>query len=160
MGRTPRLGVAGSPGRLDVLAARENMARLGVDHLGDRPFTGISGGERQLVLIARALTQEPELLMMDEPTSNLDLGNQARVLREIRALAADGLAIVMISHNPDHAFAVATTAALLHHETLRVGAPADVVTAENLAAAYGAEIQILHATAAHGTPVTACVPLL
>jgi len=97
MGRTPRLGVAGSPGRADVLAAQENMSRLGVDHLAGRPFTGISGGERQLVLIARALTQEPELLMMDEPTSNLDLGNQARVLREIRALAADGLAIIMIS---------------------------------------------------------------
>lgn len=160
MGRTPRLGVAGSPGRTDVLAAQENMARLGVDHLAARPFTGISGGERQLVLIARALTQEPELLMMDEPTSNLDLGNQARVLREIRALAADGLAIIMISHNPDHAFAVATTAALLHHETLQVGTPVDVVTAENLAAAYGAEIQILHGTAGDGAAVTACVPLL
>ncbi len=72
----------------------------------------------------------------------------------------DGLAIIMISHNPDHAFAVATAAALLHHETLQVGRPVDVVTAENLALAYGAEIEILNGTAADGAAVTACVPLL
>jgi iron complex transport system ATP-binding protein len=75
-------------------------------------------------------------------------------------LAADDLTITMISHNPDHAFVVDTTAALLHHETLQVGVPVEVITAENLAAAYGTEIQILHATATHGAAVTACVPLL
>jgi iron complex transport system ATP-binding protein len=80
-----------------------------------------------MVLIARALTQQPTLLMMDEPTANLDLGNQVRVLRQIRALASAGLAIVMISHTPDHAFSVATTAALLQHDgTPQVGPPEDI----------------------------------
>jgi iron complex transport system ATP-binding protein len=107
MGRTPRLGVVSSPGLDDLRVAHETLDSLGIAHLTDRSFTQISGGERQLVLIARALAQQPTLLMMDEPTSNLDLGNQVQVLRQIRAMAAAGLAIVMISHTPDHAFAVA-----------------------------------------------------
>jgi iron complex transport system ATP-binding protein len=161
MGRTPALGIAGSPGRADVLVADENMARLGIAHLADRPFSRISGGERQMVLIARALTQEPALLMMDEPTSNLDLGNQVRVLRQIRLLAAAGLAIVMISHTPDHAFSVATTAALLQQDgTLQVGTPEDIVTPAGLATAYGEDVLIVTTTAPDGTLVRSCVPLL
>jgi iron complex transport system ATP-binding protein len=161
MGRTPHLGVAGSPGRGDLAVAEENMERLGIAHLADRSFSRISGGERQLVLIARALTQQPALLMMDEPTSNLDLGNQVRVLRQVRQLAAAGLGIVMISHTPDHAFSVATTAALLRRDgTLRVGPPEHVVTQADLAAAYGEDVLIVTSTAPDGSPVRSCMPLL
>ncbi len=161
MGRTPRLGVAGSPGRADVIIAQDNVARLGIAHLAERPFTEISAGERQMVLIARALTQQPTLLIMDEPTSNLDLGNQVRVLRQIRDLASAGLAIVMISHTPDHAFSVATTAALLQQDgTLQVGPPRDIVTATNLASAYGETVLIVASTAPDGTTIRSCVPLL
>jgi iron complex transport system ATP-binding protein len=161
MGRTPHLGVAGSPGRGDLAVAEENMERLGIAQLADRSFSRISGGERQLVLIARALTQQPALLMMDEPTSNLDLGNQVRVLRQVRQLAAAGLGIVMISHTPDHAFSVATTAALLRRDgTLRVGPPEHVVTQADLAAAYGEDVLIVTSTAPDGSPVRSCVPLL
>ncbi len=161
MGRTPRLGLASSPGRDDERIAHDNMDRLGIGHLADRSFTQISGGERQLVLIARALAQQPTLLMMDEPTSSLDLGNQARVLRQIRALAAARLAIVMISHTPDHAFAVATTVALLQQDrTLLVGPPEDVITSANLATAYGQPVQILTSTTPDGAAIKSCVPLL
>lgn len=161
MGRTPRLGVVSSPGLDDLRVAHETLDSLGIAHLTDRSFTQISGGERQLVLIARALAQQPTLLMMDEPTSNLDLGNQVRVLRQIRAMAAAGLAIVMISHTPDHAFAVATSAALLRQDrTLQVGPPEQVITAANLASAYGEPVQILTATAPDGTPLKSCLPLL
>lgn len=161
MGRTPRLGVAGTPGRADRAAAEQNMERLGVGHLAARPYTAISGGERQLALIARALTQEPRLLMMDEPTSNLDLGNQATVLREIRDLAAGGLAVVMISHTPDHAFAVGTAAALLHPDrSLTVGPPERVLTEEGLSAAYGGPVRVLTATGPDGVTVRACSPVL
>ncbi|GAA3078034.1 ABC transporter ATP-binding protein [Pseudonocardia yunnanensis] len=161
MGRTPHLGVAASPGRADVLVAEQNMERLGITHLAGRSFGHISGGEQQMVLIARALTQEPALLVMDEPTSNLDLGNQARVLRRIRMLADAGLAIVMISHAPDHAFAVASTAALLRPDgTLQVGAPDDVLDQDGLSDAYGEDVLVVRATAPDGTIVRSCVPMM
>ncbi|RZT87219.1 iron complex transport system ATP-binding protein [Pseudonocardia sediminis] len=160
MGRTPHLGVAGAPGRADRAVAEESMDRLGVGHLATRPFTEISGGERQLALIARALTQQPRLLMMDEPTSNLDLGNQARVLHEIRDLAAGGLAIVMISHTPDHAFAVASTAALLRPDrTLRVGTPEQVLTEGALGEAFGRPVRVLTGVGEDGATVRACLPV-
>jgi iron complex transport system ATP-binding protein len=161
MGRTPHLGVAASPGRADVLVAEQNMERLGITHLAGRSFGQISGGERQMVLIARALTQEPALLVMDEPTSNLDLGNQARVLRRIRMLADAGLAIVMISHAPDHAFAVASTAALLRPDgTLQVGTPDAVLDEPGLTHAYGEDVMVVRATAPDGTIVRSCVPMM
>ncbi|WP_218612657.1 ABC transporter ATP-binding protein [Pseudonocardia sp. KRD291] len=161
MGRTPHLGVAGAPGPADRLVAGQNMDRLGIGHLAARSFTEISGGERQLALIARALTQQPRLLMMDEPTSNLDLGNQARVLREVRDLAAGGLAIVMISHTPDHAFAVATTAALLVPDgTLRVGTPERVLTEGALGEAFGRPVRILAGVGEDGATLRACLPVL
>jgi iron complex transport system ATP-binding protein len=107
------------------------------------------------------LTQQPTLLMMDEPTANLDLGNQVRVLRQIRALASAGLAIVMISHTPDHAFSVATTAALLQQDgTLHVGPPEDIVTPANLTAAYGETILTIAGPAPDGAMIRSCVPLL
>lgn len=161
MGRTPHLGVGGAPGRADTVVAEENMDRLGITHLAGRSFSHISGGERQMVLIARALTQQPRLLMMDEPTSNLDLGNQVRVLRYIRKLAVDGLSIVLISHTPDHAFTVATTAALFQPDgTLQVGRPQDVITQDNLAAAYGEQVLIVTNEAPDGTVLHSCLPLL
>lgn len=161
MGRTPQLGIAGSPGHRDRTVAHENMDRLGIAHLGDKPYTEVSGGERQMVLIARALTQQPRLLVMDEPTSNLDLANEVRGLRQVRALATAGLAIMMISHAPGHAFSVATTAALLQQGgTLQVGPPEDIVTSANLTTAYGETILILSNTTREGATITSCAPLL
>jgi iron complex transport system ATP-binding protein len=161
MGRTPQLGIASSPGHADRTIAHENMERLGIAYLADKPYTEVSGGERQMVLIARALTQQPTLLVMDEPTSNLDVGNEVRVLRQIRALATAGLAIMMISHAPDHAFSVATTAALLQQDgTLQVGPPEDIVTSANLTTAYGETILILANTTPDGATVRSCAPLL
>jgi len=98
---------------------------------------------------------------MDEPTSNLDLGNPARVLRRILMLAHAGLAIVIISHGPDHAFAVASTAALLRPDgTLRVGAPEDVLDDTGLTHAYGEDVLVIRATAPDGTIVRSCVPMM
>jgi iron complex transport system ATP-binding protein len=161
MGRTPHLGVGGSPRRSDLLIAADSMDRLGIADLSAKSFTELSGGEAQMVLVARALAQQPKLLMMDEPTSNLDLGNQVRVLRQVRDLAAAGIAIVMISHTPDHAFAVATMAALLHRDrTLQVGSPRDVLDPASLAAAYGENVLILAGSGPDGAVVHSCVVLL
>ena len=76
----------------------------------ERPYTMISGGERQLVLLARALAQEPQFIVLDEPTANLDFGNQGKVMREIRALAASGLGVLFTTHDPNHALRAADRA--------------------------------------------------
>ena len=111
---------------------------MGIAHLALRPYTELSGGERQLVLIARALAQEPALLVMDEPTASLDFGNQIRVLDQIAALRARGMAVLLSTHQPEHALQVADRIALLGRGGLQAcGAAAQVATPAALAALYG-----------------------
>jgi iron complex transport system ATP-binding protein len=145
MGRAARIGLFASPGRHDRDAADAALATLGIGHLAPRVYTEISGGERQMALIARALAQEPAVLVMDEPTANLDFGNQARVLACIRRLADRGLAIVLSTHDPDHAFACATRVALLHGgKIVAAGRPETTVTPANLKRLYGVDVAIVY----------------
>ncbi|WP_226381673.1 ABC transporter ATP-binding protein [Falsiroseomonas ponticola] len=138
MGRAAHLPFFAQPGARDFAAARAALARLGMEGFAERRVTELSGGERQKVLIARALAQEAAVVVMDEPAASLDFGNQALLLREARRLAAEGHAVLMTTHHPDHAFLVADRVALLHGGVLEgPGAPAAMVTAERLAAIYG-----------------------
>jgi iron complex transport system ATP-binding protein len=151
MGRVAHIGLFASPGARDVAAADKALAALGIGHLRDRIYTEISGGERQLALISRALAQEPRLLVMDEPTASLDFGNQLRVLDHITALARHGMAVVLSTHDPDHVFLCGDRAALLYGGRLAaIGPPAEVITPETLAALYGVEVEVVelpdHAT--------------
>ncbi|HBE76205.1 MAG TPA: iron ABC transporter ATP-binding protein [Firmicutes bacterium] len=156
MGRTAHLGVFSSPSKKDVMIAEQAIETLNIGFLRDRIYTEISGGERQMVLIARALTQEPKLLVMDEPTSNLDFGNQIRVLQQIRELAGRGLGVIMTSHFPDHAFLCSTKIALLQKDRGFITGEADeVVTEENMRAAYGVRVKIIRSD-----DVKTCVPVL
>jgi iron complex transport system ATP-binding protein len=96
-----------------------------------------------MVLIARALAQEPALIVMDEPTASLDFGNQARVLGQIRALADSGIAIVLSTHDPGHAFACADRVALMRGgRIVALGPPEAVVTAAALRDLYGVEVAV------------------
>jgi iron complex transport system ATP-binding protein len=143
MGRTARLGPFESPGRSDREAAERALDLLGIAELADADYTRISGGQRQLALIARALAQETPLLVMDEPTASLDFGNQALVLREIRRLLGKGFGIVLSTHDPDHAFACATRVALLHDGgVLATGAPTNVLTPDHMQRMYGVAVTI------------------
>ena len=109
MGRTAHLGPFATPvARATARSRAQRSTTLGIAHLADADYTRISGGERQLALIARALAQEPRMLVMDEPTASLDFGNQVRVLDRIRARRATGIGVVLSTHDPDQAFLCAT----------------------------------------------------
>lgn len=160
MGRTAHLGPFTSPSPDDRAAALATMRQLHIEHLARRTYTEISGGERQMVLIARALVQEPRFLVMDEPTASLDFGNQARVLARIRDLARAGLGIVLTSHSPDQAFLCATTVALLGPDGFLIGRPDEIVTAENLERVYRTRVRIVSERDERGAVVKSCIPVL
>ncbi|MEQ8176445.1 MAG: ABC transporter ATP-binding protein [Syntrophomonadaceae bacterium] len=160
MGRIAHLGNFSSPSRNDVRIAEESLERLGVSFLKDRTYSEISGGERQMVLIARALTQQPQLLILDEPTSNLDYGNQVRVLLQIKRLSEeDGIGVVMTSHFPDHAFLCASQVALLNQHGFEIGSADDIITEDNMRETYGINVRITSLADNHGMDVKSCVPL-
>jgi iron complex transport system ATP-binding protein len=141
MGRTAHLGLFASPGEHDRAVAQRTLETLRIAHLADRLYTEISGGERQMALIARALATEAKILVMDEPAANLDFGNQTLILEEILRLKRSGHGVLFSTHNPDHAFICADRALLLHQgRVLAHGAPQDIVTPENLKTLYGVEV--------------------
>ena len=144
MGRTAHLGALSAPRVADRRIAMDALHEVGIAHLAARIYTEISGGERQLALVARALAQQPRVLVMDEPTASLDFGNQMRVLEKLRSLAALGIAIVFSTHDPDHAFVAADNVLLLREgRMLAIGAPRDVVRADTLQSLYGIQVRIV-----------------
>lgn len=143
MGRTVHLGLFASPSRADRDMAQGLLDKLGIGHLGDRSCTEISGGERQIALVARALAQKPRLLLMDEPTSNLDFGNQVRVLDLLSGLAREGLGVAMTTHAPDQALRLADRVALMNSgRILSEGRPHEVMDGESLSALYGVPVEV------------------
>jgi iron complex transport system ATP-binding protein len=155
MGRTAHRGTFAAPSAADHDAADAALATLGIAGLGPRDWLRLSGGERQLALVARALAQEPRLLILDEPTANLDFGNQLRVLEQVRRLAAGGLAVLFSTHHPEQAFACASQVALLQGGTLaRIGTPDATITSETMQLLYGTEVDIVSV----GAAMKACVP--
>jgi len=161
MGRTARMGMFATPSHADVEIAERMLELLRIAHLRDAIYTRISGGERQLTLIARALAQEPRILVMDEPTASLDFGNQMLVLSHIRALSQHGIGVVLSTHDPDHAFFCADRVVLLKDGSLvRVGTPEEVITADSLHELYGVEVEVMERAAQGGYGrVRVCVPL-
>ena len=156
MGRTAHVGLFAAPGPVDRAAAEEAIEALGIVSLAERVVTELSGGERQLAMIARALAQGARLLVLDEPTASLDFGNQVRVLREIRRLAGEGYAVVFSTHDPGQAFLAAGRVLLIAHGgAFRQGAPEQVITAQNLREVYGVEVRIAAFDGAR-----ACLPVL
>jgi iron complex transport system ATP-binding protein len=160
MGRTAHLGLFSAPAAHDHAATAAAIERMGITHLADAIYTQISGGERQLALIARALAQEARVVIMDEPTANLDFGNQVRVLERIRALAGEGIGVLLSTHDPDHAFLCADRVAMLHQGRLMAcGVPVEVMTADNLRQLYGVEVAVVAVMAGQAGARNVCLPM-
>jgi iron complex transport system ATP-binding protein len=163
MGRSPYLRFMASPTSADRALTRAAMIELGIEDLAERRFDELSGGERQMVLIARALAQGSRLLVMDEPCAGLDYGNQVRILTTIRTLARQGYGIVLSSHVADHALLIGNRVALLRGGRLRgPGSPREVITAAALSELYGTPIAVVDVAAGNDgmTEMSLCVPLV
>jgi iron complex transport system ATP-binding protein len=157
MGRAPHLGPLSSPKEKDIRIAEDILDSLGIYQLKDKPYTQISGGERQMVVFARMLSQKPSLVLLDEPTSHLDFGNQIRLLKMVEKLARTGIPIVMTSHFPDHAFMVSNKVALMKKgELIDIGSPAEVITEHNLEMVYNLRVKIMDIN--NDIKRTICVP--
>ena len=144
MGRTSGLSTFRSPGKKDVEKCRWALEKIGIAHLADRCFHRLSGGEQQLVLIARALVQDAPVLMLDEPTANLDFGNQILVLEQARSLAREGYTVIQTTHHPEQSYMFSDRIlAIQKGRVLTEGPPAQVLTKENMRALYGTDVSIV-----------------
>ena len=143
MGRAPYISAFSSPTEEDVRIAVEAICEVGVYHLIEKPVNEVSGGEHQLALIARALAQKPDILLLDEPTSHLDFGNQMQVLSLIERLRDRGISIIMTSHFPDHAFIVSDQVGIMQGgEFSMIGPAEEVITSDALRATYHVDVRV------------------
>ncbi len=145
MGRGASLGLFGCPGPKEQQAALEAMQQTGVAHLANAPFDKLSGGERQLVMVARALTTGAEVLLLDEPSSALDLQNTMRLLDLLQQLGREeGKTIVFTTHDPNHALAIADDAVLMMPDgSISAGSIGQTLVADNLSRLYGIPMQFV-----------------
>lgn len=144
LGRAPYLPPLGIPTQEDERVAFEALEEVGIAHLFDHSVQALSGGERQLVLVARALAQRPRILLLDEPTSHLDLSNKYRLVQILRKLRERGTSILMTTHEPDLALALSDECILMERGRIFLAGPTvEVVTAEALSRIYRVPIEIL-----------------
>lgn len=144
MARTPHLAWYAKPGPRDHQIAQAALDELGIASFANREFNQLSGGEQQLVLIARALAAEAPIVLLDEPTASLDFGNQFLILDEIKKLTARGRAVLFTTHNPDHALRIAQqTLTISRDGCVAVGATNDILNSQSLAALYGVNVELI-----------------
>lgn len=161
MGRAPYLSIFSTPSERDYEIAEEALKEVNAYHLRDRSYTELSGGEKQLVSIAKALAQQPKVLLLDEPTSHLDLKNQIMVLRILSKLAEEGLIIIMTTHFPMHALLHSSRIGLMADgRFIAVGTAEEVMTEDFLRKAYDVDIRILSVKNPAGDGyIRICVPV-
>lgn len=161
MGRSARLGLFVQPNKEDYKIAREAMEQVGILHLADKQCSCMSGGELQMVLIARALCSEPEMLVLDEPESNLDFKNQLIVLETIQRLSKErNIAAIVNTHFPAHALKIADKALLLSYDrTCKFGAVEEIVTEDNMREAFHVDVKIVDFPCPNGGSHKGVIPV-
>ena len=156
MGTTGGLSLFRQPGKVQRENCQWALEKMGISHLASRCFHRLSGGERQLVMIARALAQHAPILMLDEPTANLDFGNQLLVLRQMKLLANEGYTIIQTTHHPEQSYLYSDQIlALQNGSILQFGTPQEVLTEENMQLLYGVDVKIV---SMHEDKTRICVP--
>ncbi|MEM2717325.1 MAG: ABC transporter ATP-binding protein [Archaeoglobaceae archaeon] len=145
LGRTPHIGLFSTPSKRDYEIAMESLRIVGIESFADRAYTELSGGERQLVLIARALASEAKILLLDEPTAHLDFKNTHRVLETIRRLVKErNLSAIITLHDPNLAQRYGDRIALVHNRKIEcIGFPEEIITEELIRRVYGVEVELL-----------------
>ena len=142
-GCAPQLGAFQRPARPHYEAAMKSLLELGIEHLTEKSYRQISGGERQQVSIARVLTQSPEYILMDEPTAHLDYGNQLKVLNTIKRLGENGFGVVFTTHNTDQALlAGGRTAVIDRNGHLQTGDSGELLSETFLSELYGVTLRV------------------
>jgi len=160
MGRAGHFSAFDTPGAIDRGTAFYALKKLNIEHLANKKYTTLSGGERQLVLIARALCQAAKLIVMDEPGANLDYANQQLLTDTLRELAANGYCIIMSTHSPEFPVSVGHKALLMKDGHMAAfGASKDVVTSDILEKIYGIPIDVLSVKDRYGNTRTICLPV-
>lgn len=156
MGTTSQMSRCASPGKAQEKLALAALERMGIMHLKDRGCANISGGERQLVLIARAIAQQAKILVMDEPSANLDFGNKIRVMQTVKGLTEDGYTIIQSTHDPDQAYFYSDKIlALYGGKVLAWGTPQDTICNNVISTLYNVDVDVC---SMHGDNVRVCVP--
>ena len=159
LGRLSSVGYFGKPKPHDYELVDQTLEEMGIAYLKDKVYTDISGGERQLVMIARALVQQAGILVLDEPTASLDYGNTVRVIRKISELRDRGYGIIMTTHSPDQAFMCNSKVVLLQKKKPALfGNIVDVLTEKNLKDAYGVTVRIVQFADYSGKIMYFCSP--
>lgn len=160
-GRTAHMSAFASPGKKDRMLAEECMELLNITDLKNRTFTQLSGGEQQLVIIARALAQQPSFLIMDEPTSSLDFGNQIKIIRQVNELKNNSIGIIMATHSPDHAFMCNANVAIVHDNRIwKTGQSEVVITDEVLKQLYDIDVSVQYSNISDKSNRMVCIPLI
>ena len=158
MGTTILVNGFQSPGKKELEGVYKVLEHLGIADLAERGYGELSGGERQLVLIARALAQKSKLLIMDEPTANLDFGNQIKVMKQAKSLAEQGYTILISTHNPEHALHFADKVLILDEGGITgYGAPASALTEKVISKVYGVVAEVTKVNTSWG-PVPLIAP--
>jgi len=158
-GRNAHLGITSTPTKKDYDFAAECIDELGISHLKEKIYTELSGGEQQMVLIARALAQTPQILIMDEPTSNLDFGNQVKIINHINSLKQKKLAVVMTTHSPDQVFLCGSRVVIFQNgRQTYIGEPKSIITEDLLSRIYGVDVNVCQVNIEDSKPAKVCVP--
>lgn len=145
MGRAPHLGMFFMPNEEDYKIVDEVIELLGINHFCNKSYSNISGGQRQLAGIARAIVQQPELIIFDEPTSALDYGNQLKIMTIIKKLSKNGYSVIMTTHNPDHPILLGGYVGILNTDgNIKIGSVEQIMKEDILNEVYKTELKLVY----------------